>query len=603
MEHYLLLSLIAIALLLFASERIRADIVAMGVALTLILSGAITVQEGFSGFSNPAVITVIAMFILSSGLVRTGIADLMSIVLLRVGGSSPFFMTIAVMLTVGVMSAFMNNIGATAILITAIFAVAKKSGYPASKMLIPLSFGSLLGGICTLIGTPPNLLVSTALEARGFEGFKMFDFAPTGIVVFLVAIIYMAFVGRHLLPDRHTDRGDIASDYELEDYITEVIVKDKSSLIGKTIESSKLRDEYGLTVLQVVREVAGSQRLIVPYPDTVIEPDDHLIVEGNLKKIVDMGDVAPFDIKAKRKFSLEGTKKESEGFEMAEVAIAPNATLLGRSIKFSDIRRRFGVLVLALRRRERSFQDNYSSVPLEVGDVMLVQGPISAIIKLAESRDFLVVNRLEHAPRRPGKAPLALAIMTFSVLMAAFGVFHISLAAFMGVLLMTLTGCVRPQEMYRDVEWRVIFLIAFMMPLGIAMDQDHLGTADWIAAHILNLTNDSGPLLALACLVIVTTLLTEVMSNAAAAVLMAPIGISIAVGLGIEPYPFMIAVAIAASTTFITPIGHQANALVYGVGSYKFSDFSKVGIWLNVLLFIVIMVIVPLVWPFVPLSG
>jgi len=599
MEHYLILALIVSALLLFGFEVVRPDVVALGVAIILMLSGAVSIEEGFSGFSNPAVITVIAMFILSSGLVRTGIADYMSIMLLKVGGNSPALMTVAVMLTVGVMSAFMNNIGATAILISAIFAVARKSGYPAAKLLIPLSFGSLLGGITTLIGTPPNLLVTGILEQQGYAGFRMFDFAPTGLVVMGVAILYMVFIGRHLLPSRDGPQ-DFTSEYQLEGYITEVIVSKKSPLIGKSLASSKLQDDYGLTVIEILRHEEEQKKLLMPHPDIVLEEEDRLLVEGNLTKLMEAGESGPLEIRARRKFTQE--KLEKEGIEIAEVAVAPNAAILGRSIKFSDIRRRFGVLVLALRRRETALQEDYTSVPLEVGDVMLLQGTPSALVKLAQSRDFLVVNRLEHAPRRLGKAPVALSIMALTVLSAATGFLHISLAAFIGVLLMSLTGCVKPQEMYRDVEWRVVFLIAFMMPLGLAMDSDHVGTADWIAGLLLYTTQDYGPYIVLASLIIVTTMVTEVMSNAAAAVLVAPIGIAIAVGLGLEPHTFMMAIAIAASTTFLTPIGHQANVLVYGVGGYKFLDFTKVGFLLNIIILITTLIIVPIVWPFTPLQ-
>jgi di/tricarboxylate transporter len=599
MEHYFILALILTALILFATEIVRPDIVAIGIALVLLLTGTVTIAEGFSGFSNPAVITVIAMFILSSGIVRTGVTDYIVEVMIRLGGRNPVLLTILVMGTVGVMSAFMNNIGATAILLTAIFALSRRSRYPATKLLIPLSFGSLLGGLTTLIGTPPNLLVSIALEESGFNGFKMFDFLPTGIAVLGTGILYMAFAGRHLIPSRESD-AEYTNTYQLQEYLSEVVVPDKSGFVGKTILSSELQNEFGLTVLRIIRMHDGELRSILPRPDTILQKYDRLIIEGDLTMLMRLRDGRQLEIPAEKKFS--DVQLIGGGVQLAEAAIAPNASIRGQSIKRADIRNRFGVLVLALKRRERPIQERYTEVPLDLGDVLLVQGSPDAIKRLAESRDFLVVNRLDHEQRNIRKAPVAITIMTGIIIAAATGILHISVAGFLGVILMVISGCVKPEDMYYEVEWRVIFLIACMMPLGLAMDQNHTGTANWLAANMVQIAGDYGPYFLMASLFIFTTLITEVMSNAAAAVLLAPIGISIAVGMGLQPHPFLMTVAIGASTTFLTPIGHQANVLVYGVGGYRFLDFTRTGAPLNLLIFIVSMLVVPLVWPFVPLS-
>ncbi len=599
MEHLLILALIAVALILFATEIIRPDIIAVGVALVLLLTGTVTVAEGFSGFSNPAVITVIAMFILSSGIVRTGVTDYGVEILVRIGGKNPITLTVLVMLTVGLLSAFMNNIGATAILLTAVFAVARKANYPASKLLIPLSFGSLLGGLTTLIGTPPNLLVSIALEESGYAGFRMFDFLPTGLAVLGAGVLYMAFIGRHLIPHRE-GATDITNAYRLQEYITEVVIPDRSQLAGKTIRTSGLRSEYGLTVLRIVRKNGGITQMLVPEPDMTIHRDDRLIVEGDVTRLMQMRESRQLEIHVEKKFS--DSNLTGGGVQLAEAAIAPNAGILGQSIKRADIRNRFGVLVLALRRREQALQEQYTDVPLRLGDVLLMQGTPDALKRLAEDRDFLVVNFLDHAPRQTNKAPYAIGIMLFAIITAATGLLHISVAAFLGVFLMVLTGCVKPADMYYEVEWRVIFLIAGMMPLGIAMDDNHTGTASWLAAQLVLLAGDYGPYFLLAGLFLFTTLITEIMSNAAAAVLLAPIGISIAVGMGLQPHPFLMAIAIGASTTFLTPIGHQANVLVYGVGGYRFLDFARTGALLNVIIFLIAMLVIPLVWPFIPIG-
>jgi di/tricarboxylate transporter len=595
MEHLYILALILIALILFASEKFRPDVVAIIVMMTLIVTQTVTIEEGFSGFSNPAVITVIAMFILSAGLVRTGVADAIGHMMIKVAGPNPILLTIIVMLTVGLMSAFMNNIGATAILITSIYAISKKVHYPASKLLIPLSFGSLMGGLTTLIGTPPNLLVSTALSDYGYEPFQMFDFLPTGLAIMAVGALYMAFVGRYLIPVRG-DHPNYTSIYHLNEFITEISITENSSLSGVSVQDSFLQKDFGLTILRIRRDGTGQVHQFIPEPKTVLQANDRLIVEGNLEKLLRIKESKDLMIHIETKISDQNLI--GENVELAEVAIAPNSALLNKTIKSADIRKRFGVLAIALRRRGHYIHQDYVKEPLDVGDVMLVQGTPEALKRISQSEDFLVINLLEEKPRTYSKAPFAIASIGLAVLLAVTDLLHISAAGMLGVILMVLTGCVKPEDMYKQVEWRVIFLIAGMMPLGIAMDDTHTGTAMWLASGVVSLVGGYGPYVVLASIFILTTMITEVMSNAAAAVLLAPIGISIAIGMNLMPHPFLMAIAIGASTTFLTPIGHQANVLVYGVGGYRFSDFPKVGVILNILIFIVTMVLVPMVWPF-----
>lgn len=598
MEHFVIIGLIGVALLLFAFEIVRPDIVALGITLILLLGGFVSVEEGFSGFSNPAVITVIAMFILSAGLVRTGIADYIAQLVLKIGGTNPILLTVAVMLCVGIMSAFMNNIGAVAVLLPTIFVIARKSNYPAAKLLIPLAFGALLGGLVTVIGTPPNLLVSIALEDHGFAGFRLFDFAPTGLAVLITGILYVVFIGRHLIPQRGSG-DDLMQQYQLADYVTEVVIPEDSALIGQSVEASPIQRELGLTILRIVRAGQNGTFAFIPSPQTVLEAEDRLIVEGDLTELLNKRKGSLLSLYAERKFTQ--TDLTGDGVELAEVVVAPNSRLRGRAIREIDFRRRYAVLVLALKRRGRIFRADTASEPLESGDVLLVQGAQEAMQRLAANSEFLVVSRLEHEPRQLRKAPVALAIMALVIGAAATNLLHISVAGMLGVLLMSLTGCIKVQEMYQAVEWRIIFLIALMMPLGLAMDNDHTGTASWLADQMLALTGGYGPLVVMAGLFIFTTLITEAMSNAAAAVLLSPIAIAIAVGMNLQPYPFLMAIAIAASTTFLTPIGHQVNILIYGVGDYRFIDFPRVGGLLNILIFIVAMIVVPLVWPFTPL--
>ena len=598
MEHVLVLGIIAMALVLFALEVTRPDVIAIGVTLVLILTDIVSLEDGFSGISNPAVITVIAMFILSAGLVRTGVADWIARLVTRLGGTNPIVLTIVVMTTVGIMSAFMNNIGAVAVLLPAMFLVAKRADYPATKLLMPLSFGSLLGGLTTLIGTPPNLLVSIALEDQGWEGFAMFDFLPTGLAVMALGAVYMALVGRHLIPERQAN-NDLTETYELQDYLTEVIVPERSGYVGKTLAESDIRSRLGLTVLRVQRGSGDDRVFLPPRSDLVLRVGDRLVVEGDISDLVGESSRS-LDIYAETKLTDEDLTNDD--VRLGEAAIAPGSRLIGTTIDRGWIRSRYNVMVLAHRRRGQTLRDRFISIPLEVGDVLLVRGPERALSDMASSRDFLMVNRLESNRRNPEKAPLALGCMAVAIGVAATGLLHVSVAGMLGVVLMVATGAIRPEDMYREVEWRAIFLIAFMMPLGIAMDDNHAGTARWLADGLVGVAGDFGPYVLLATLLVLTTLITQVMSNAAAAVLVAPIGIAIAVGLGFEPYPFLMGIAIAASTAFLTPIGHQSNVLIYGVGNYRFTDFTRVGAPLSLLVVVLTLFLVPMVWPFTPIG-
>lgn len=599
MEHLFISILLLLALILFALEVLRPDIISMMVMLTLILTGTVTISEGFSGFSNPAVITVIAMFILSAGLERTGVADYLGNVMLKAAGTNHISLTISVMFTVGVMSAFMNNIGATVILITPIFAICKKINYPPTKLLIPLSFGSLMGGLTTLIGTPPNLLVSMALEEHGFEGFKMFDFMPTGLAIMFAGILYMSLVGRHLIPERKTS-NDLTASYNLEDYVTEVSIPKNSSLIGTSIADASFFTSTGIIILRIKRMLDEHELEFVPERNTILKEGDRLLIEGDLEKLFQVIQSNALIIHIKTKISDKTLT--GKNVKMAEVVISPRSSIIGQSIRQANFKRRYGVLALALRKRERVSHGNYYDQPLQVGDVILIQGSPEVLQEMARKNNFLIVNNLEPKLRDFKKAPFALASMAFAITLAATGILHISVAGMLGVLLMVLSGSVKLDDIYRDVEWRVVFLIACMMPLGIAMDDEHTGTAQWLANHLVNFAGDFGPYIVLIGILICVTLITEIMSNAAAAVLLAPIGISIAISMGLEPYPFLMTIAIGASTTFLTPIGHQANVLVYSVGGYRFTDFARTGVWLNIIIAIITVILVPVIWPFTPLN-
>jgi di/tricarboxylate transporter len=617
MDKFYLLGLILVALVLFASEKVRADMVAIGVTLTLVISGILTVEEGFTGFSSPAVITVLAMFVLSAALVRTGVADSLANAILATGTRSLPLLTLMIMLLVGTMSAFMNNIAAVAILMPMVFALAGRTGQPVSKLLIPLSFGSLMGGLTTLVGTPPNLLAANALEQAGYVGFAMFDFLPTGLAVMAVGLAYMLLVGGRTIPEREP-AGRAGAEQPLRRYVTEVEVPETSSLVGKTVSEAKFRDRLGLVVGRLHRryrkdadegpldrpwlahgrygrEEDADTYSFVPWPETVIVAGDHLQLEGNPALLLQKQ--GPKFLELVGSQMSESQPDEGMG-QLGEVAIAPTSGAVGHSLEDAAFNARYGISVIAVRRSGREVTERLNTLRLEPGDVLLIRGSSEALAELAHNADFLVVNRLEHAERDRRRAKYAVAIMGLTVLAAATGTLHISVAAMTGLLLMVASGCMPLREVYSHIDWRVIFMIACMIPLGIAMDDHHTGAAMWLAQTTLMLTGEGNPTLVLAVLMLLTIGLTQVMSNAACVVLVAPIAIAIAQGMGIAPHAFIMGVAIAASTAFLTPIGHQANLLVYGVGNYRFADFTRVGGPLTLLIMAVSLFVVPLVWGF-----
>jgi len=591
-EIALVLAILGIAIVLFATEKLRVDLIAMLVLLSLILSGLLTVEEAFSGFSNPAVVTVWAIYVVSEALFYTGVADYIGQRILRVSGQNMARLTAIIMVTVGIMSAFMNNIGATAVLLPAVVAIGRKINVPPSKLLIPLAFGSLLGGVTTLIGTPPNLLVSSALETAGFESFSLFDYAPMGLIVMVSGILYFVFIGRHLLPARETrTEDDLAEHYKLRSYFTELRVLPQSKLIGSTIVESRLGEDYDLTVMGLMRD--GHVRLGV-LPDAHIHAKDVLLINGSINNILEFQERIGVTIDSHMRLSEVDLK--SPEATLTEVVISQLANFAGKTLKEIDFRAKYGLTVLAIWHREESIIGRLSEVPIQLGDVLLVQGRRERFDLLVQDPAFLVLGPVTMEHRRVSKAPVSLLIFGGMILLVSTGWLHIAPAAVLAAMLMVLFGVLEMDHAFRSIEWQSVFLIAGMLPLGIAMEKT--GTAAFLSDMIIGLVGDLGPQAIMVGLFVLTTIITEFMSNAAAAVLVAPIAISSAITLGIEPYAFAMGVGIAASNSFMFPIGHQASVLVYGPGGYRFFDYTRVGLPLTLLIWLLLIIFLPVFWSF-----
>jgi di/tricarboxylate transporter len=590
-DNILIFVILGAALLLFISEKIRIDLVALMVLVSLVLTELVTPEEAFSGFASPAVVTVWSVFIISGALTRSGVADVIARFVLRLAGNSQVRLTVLIMLTVGVMSAFMNNIGAVAILLPAVVSVAREMKVSPAKLLIPLAWASLMGGNITLIGTPPNILASSILaNYPEIPNFTFFDFAPMGLIVLATGILYIVLVGRHLLPARTPGTG-LSQDYPIREYLSEVQVQMDSPMLGKMVREV---DWGELTVLHIE---ALDGEILNPRSDHRLESGDRLLVEASAENLV--GAAQSLGLAPTPEGNTATPRIPDGSLKLAEVVLSPKSGSHGKTLAELNFRVQFGLSVLAIRHEGATLFERLVEIPLQFGDSLLVEGSNERLAALRRHPDFLMLDTYPPLePRRLHKAPLTVAILLGGLVMVTTGWLPVPVALLIGAILMVLSGALSMEEAYQSIEWKSVFLIAGMLPLGIAME--NTGTAQLIADWIVALLGGKDALLVLAGIYIMTGLLTEVMSNAAATVLVTPIAIDVALRLGADPRAFVIGVVLAASTSFLMPIGHQVNVIILGPGGYKFSDFTRVGIFLNLILLVMVMLTLPFIWPLYP---
>ena len=778
LEIGIVLIILGIAVILFVTEWIRVDLVALFVLVSLVVAGLITPAEALSGFSNPAVVTVWAILILSAALSRTGVAGLLGHRVLSLAGDSEVRLVAIIMLTVGVLSGFMNSIGVAALFLPVVLDISRRKKIPPSKLLMPLAFAALLGGLTTLIGTPPNILISEALFQADLRPFQMFDFTPTGVVVMLAGVAFMTFVGMRLLPSRDIARdysraddadfkelydlqehmvvlqippdsflagktlaqsklgavlglnviaiirngqtqlapdsreilhsGDrllvegkldllteiqntkhlvieeenlnlerlqsaeielaeveLAQDsafigrtllqigfrqrygvivlairraervfrtnlenitlhpgdrlliqghhnqidtlrkepdllisesqaaevYQLEERLMVMHVPMNSPLVGKTLTESRLGDSFGLGVLGIIRQ--GETRLMLD-PEEQLEADDTLLVKGKMEDVITVEGLQSLQIEPQTPPKIGELEDETVGLQ--EVVLSPHTTLVGKTLRQLHFREKYGLNVIAIWREGRAFRTNLREIPLRFGDALLLYGPRERIRVLGSEPDFIVLTEAAQEAPRISKAPTAVLIMAGVLAVVILGWLNIAIAAVAGVVLMVLTGCLSMEEAYRSIQWKAVFLIAGMLPLGIAME--NTGAASFLAEGMVSAIGGFGSLVVMAGLFILAALASQVMPNPAVAVLLAPIALGTASDLGISPYPLMMAVAISASAAFLSPVGHSANVLIMGPGGYRFSDFTRVGLPLTLVVLLVSLLVIPIVWPF-----
>ena len=594
LDIVLVCAIIVVAFALFASDRIRVDLVAMLILVSLVVigqlrTGFLSVEEALSGFSDEATIAIGAMFVLSSGLTRTGAIAWVSRALTDLARGSQTLLFIILMTTVGLVSAVINNTAAVAIFLPIVAVLSTEGDISQSKLLMPLSFASIAGGTCTLIGTSTNILVSSMASNRGLAPFSMFELTKLGGVFLVIGLVYLTVVGRRLLPDRPP--SSLTRKYKLARYFTGMDVLADSKLVGRSAAEARLAELYDVTILEIIR---GDERIHSGLRDKKLAVGDHLLVRGAFDGILEMKKRENVAIRSEAKYADQ--ELTTEDTVLLEGIVSPSSSLVGFSLKDADFRHRSGVFALAVRKHGETIRDKVGRIRLEIGDALLLQGRRGSVDHLADKPYSLVLQPLELPTVRKGKAVYAGSILALVVALAASGLTSIVVAALVGCVLMVTTRCISLQEAYDSVDWFVIFLLAGVIPLGIAME--NTGTAQLLSSTLLEPTRSWGPAAVLSAFYLITTLFSAVMSHNAAAVVMVPIAVATARELGLDSRPFLMAVTFAASSSLATPFGYHTNLMVYAQGGYRFSDYLKVGIPLNLLLWITASLLIPVFWPF-----
>ncbi len=588
--------LLLVVLASFVWEKIPPDLTAMALFVALITLGLLAPAQAFTVFGNTAPLTVAARFVLSAALVKCGVVDRIS-GMIESSANWPYAIVMVVLvLFVAGISAFINNTPVVVVFLPVVLNLARKMKIAPSKLLIPLSYAAVLGGTCTLIGTSTNLVVNGIITAKGEPAFGMFELSWVGIPATLIGMVYMALLGNRLLPVREM-LTSILSDEERREYIIEAFVQPDSPALGKTLAEAGLSSARGIRVLEIVRDGIA---LYLESRHVRLKSGDRLILGCRLKGIAHTRRLEGINLVAEHNLDLEQIAAH-EG-SLVEAVITPHSSLVGHSVREVNFRQRFRMVVIALHRKGKNVREQIDTLPLQGGDVVLMMGTDQAIDALGRNDDLMLFDRARvptEAPTR--KIAIVVGVITAVIITASLELVPIEVGALAGCVIVCLTGCLKTNEAYASIEWNILFLIYGMLAMGMAME--HSGAADWLASNVVEgvhafVSPACQSLAMLACIYLVTTILTEILSNNAIAALMAPIALSMAQELGIDPRPFIVAVAFAASAAFATPIGYQTNTYVYGVGGYRFGDFVKFGIPLNIVCFIVAMIVIPRVWAF-----
>ena len=615
---WITLSILIIAAIFFMSGKVRSDLVAICSLLLLLIFHILTPEEGLSGFSSSVVIMMIGLFVVGGAIFQTGLAKMISGRLLKLSGKSELRLFLLVMLATAFIGAFVSNTGTVALMLPIVVSMAASAGANVRRLLMPLAFASSMGGMMTLIGTPPNLIIQDALIGAGYEPLSFFSFLPVGLVCLAVGILVLLPATKWFLSGKMADDSRVASrgksltqltrEYDLTGNLFRLRVEDGSPVVGRSIAQLDMRREHGVNILEIRREKSHQGPLLhsvtqLYTPDTVLEADDILYVSGDRERVARMASLLHLRLMGDENVAHKGEGLAFYDLGIAEIVLMPSSRMINRTVKEVDFRRSFHVNVLAIRRKKEYIRQHIGSEKMHSGDVLLVQGSWEDIARLSKEEDNWVVlgQPLDEAAKvtLDYKAPLAAAIMVLMVAMMVFDFFPVEpvTAVMIAAVLMVLTGCLRSVEAaYKTINWETIVLFGAMLPMSLALEKT--GVSRLLSDALVSGIGGYGPIVLLAGIYFTTSLMTMFISNTVTAVLMAPIALQSAVHAGVNPVPFLFAVTVGASMCFASPFSTPPNALVMPAGQYSFADYIKVGLPLQIIMGLVMVAVLPLLFPF-----
>ena len=585
-EIGLVLALMVAVMVLFSLEAVSVDLVALGVLVVLLLARILTPAEALAGFGSEVVIVIGGLFVLTAGLRRTGAIDQVGRWLLRKSGGQTGRLVALLLITVLSISGFMNNTTTTAVFLPVAIGFARRSGLAPSKLLMPLAFASILGGTLTLIGTSTNVIVSGMLPRYGLAPIGMFELSPVGLPLALFGLVYLLLAARRLLPSH--PETELAQEYHIRDYTTEVVIPSGSPLVGQSIGHADLGGSYDLNLIALVR---GGE-LVMPSPREQFRGGDVLLVNGALENLLKIRDASGIEIHSE----VKAAAVLEHPTWLVEAIVMPGSELIGRTLQEVQFRQRYGINVIALNRHAEALREKVGKTRIRVGDVLLIQGRQEAVDRLlARRRELMLLSSVpQQTSMAPRRALMATGIFALVIALATAGAISMPGAVLAGALLLFLTKCLTPEEAYASIDWRMLVLIAGMIGYGQAMEKT--GTAAFLAGHVLTLMGGFGPTALIAGFYVLTLMLTQPMSNQAAALVVLPVALQAALEAGIDPRAMAMTVALAASSSFLTPL-EPSCLLVYGPGRYRFLDFVRFGSGLTLIAFLLTLLLVPLLWP------
>ncbi|MFT5336898.1 MAG: di/tricarboxylate transporter [Luteibaculaceae bacterium] len=594
-DQWITLAIVLVAVILFVTEWLSVDVIGMVIISLFMVSGVLTPSEAVKGFSNTATVTIAAMFALSAAILKTGQLGAIGYYLSKVLVKSKTKGILLIMIITGVISAFINNTPVVAVLIPIIIAASVKAKISPSKILIPLSFASMFGGVCTLIGTSTNILVSSIAEENGLRGFGMFEMAPLGLIFFATGVVYLIFFGSKLIPDRGSVK-ELTQKFEMENYLTDIRILPEAPSVGKVVSESPIIKELEIDVIGFRRD---SERFSELHYSEVLKAGDVLRLRGNITQIKKIRAREGIEI-------IEGKWNDehltSKDVSIAEAIISPNSELDHKTISETRFKLQYKAIVLAIKGRKGILHEKLSQTVLKSGDLLLLRikneflKDLKSPDRINESPLLIISEAEEQKPVELKKLIIVFSILFFVILLAALNIIPIMASSIIGVTMLVIFRSLTIKEAYQAINWQVVFLIAGAISMGLAMEKT--GTAQLGAEKLIGLFGDWGPTALLSVLYLLSFLLTGIISNSAAAVLLAPIAISTANSLGVDARPFLFAIAFAASSSFITPVGYQTNTMIYAAGNYKFTDFFRVGLPLNIIFWVLATLLIPIFYSY-----